>query len=542
MLFEKSKHNIKNQNRIILISLVVIYYFTYKLVIYTGGTKNVYPHFMYFPIILSAVYYGILGGILGGVLGGFLMGIIPVDVINNELQSIKTYSFRTIVFVIIGIFVAYLFKRLEKQYKKDPITSLPNRVALLERLSDDIKDNGSKFLAVIYIENIIEIFNIIGHSKTDLILNSISEYFNNIIKNKNVRIFNSHSLKFEFIIYETHRQLEKSLDTLEKYLQNTSLCIEDQYIFLRLKVGISEIVNKKNPEEIVNEAYKAVEFGLESDEKILFYHEAYSKNLLITNLISEIDRAIKNEELFLEYQPKLNLKNNTIEEVEALIRWKHPEKGIVPPNDFIPKLEKTDNIKKLTLWVINRCIKDIKIWDNMGINLNVSINITPRDLKDKNFSKNLIELFSESKIAYDRINLELTETDMVREMKDIIESLFHLREKGIKISIDDFGTGYSSLSYINSLPIDYVKIDRSFLKNLLDSNKREHLLKDTVQLLHNLDKIIVAEGVEDIETLNRIRELGCEEVQGYFISKPLKKEELENYINNFHLEHSLNFC
>jgi len=259
-------------------------------------------------------------------------------------------------------------------------------------------------------------------------------------------------------------------------------------------------------------------------------------------LISEIDRAIRNEELFLEYQPKLNLKSNSIEEVEALIRWKHPEKGIVPPNDFIPKLEKTDNIKKLTLWVINRCIRDIKIWDEMGINLSVSINVTPRDLRDKNFSKNLIKLFSDSGISYDRINLELTETDMVREMKDIVESLLLLREKGIKISIDDFGTGYSSLSYINSLPIDYVKIDRSFVRDLLDNSKKNHLLKDTVQLLHNLDKVIVAEGVEDAETLNKIREFGCEEVQGYFISRPLNKEDLEIYINNFLLEHSMSFC
>jgi len=332
------------------------------------------------------------------------------------------------------------------------------------------------------------------------------------------------------------------LDDFEEYLQRDSLCIEEQCIFLRLRVGVSEITNKKTPEEIVNEAYKAVEFGLDSDEKILFYHEAYSKNLITTYLISEIDRAIRNEELFLEYQPKLNLKSNSIEEVEALIRWKHPEKGIVPPNDFIPKLEKTDNIKKLTLWVINRCIRDIKIWDEMGINLSVSINVTPRDLRDKNFSKNLIKLFSDSGISYDRINLELTETDMVREMKDIVESLLLLREKGIKISIDDFGTGYSSLSYINSLPIDYVKIDRSFVRDLLDNSKKNHLLKDTVQLLHNLDKVIVAEGVEDAETLNKIREFGCEEVQGYFISRPLNKEDLEIYINNFLLEHSMSFC
>ncbi len=523
-----------------LLLLSVLYIFVYKVVLLTGGTKNVYPHLMYLPIILTALYYEITGGVVGGLLGGILLGIVPINTKTSELQNINTVSIRILSFVIIGGFVGYIIYILKKQYttlenlyRKDSVTNVPNRVALMEELAKVNKygKKESKILIVVYIENIIEIFNMLGHSNNEIALKSIAKHFYQFIEKNNIKMFNSHSLKFEFLLNDLEiNEVENWLEKLNRYLHEVPLYIEETQLSLRTIMGVSEIKPRKNAEKIIREAYEAVEFASNNNKDFYVYTPMLDKNLQTTYLASQMDNAVKNNELYIEYQPKLDLTNNSIEEVEALVRWLHPEKGIIPPNEFIPKLEKTDSIRILTTWVLKRVLTDIKDWESKGLNLKVSVNVTPRDLKDKNFADSLLSLIYDKKVECSKINLEITETDFIKEIDEVIETIIYLREKGIKISIDDFGTGYSSLSYINTLPIDYIKIDRSFVKDLLNNTKNNHLLKDTVQLLHNLDKIVVAEGVEDEETLNHLKKLGCEEIQGYYISKPLPKDKLEIFL------------
>lgn len=523
-----------------LLILFVLFILAYEIVLHTGGTKNVYPHLMYLPIILTALYYEIIGGILGGLLGGILLGIVPINTETSELQNINTVSIRILSFVIIGGFVGYIIYALKKQYKtlenlyrQDSITNVPNRTALMEELTSftENRKKENKILVVVYIENIIEIFNMLGHAKSETVLKSIANYFYQIVGEKNIKMFNSHSLKFEFLLNDLEiNEVENWLESFRRYLNEVPLSIEEYSLSLQTIMGVSEIKPRKKAEKIISEAYEAVEFARNDNKDFYIYTPMLDKNLQTTYLVSQINDAIKNNELFIEYQPKLGLTNNSIEEVEALVRWLHPEKGIIPPNEFIPKLEKTDSIRSLTSWVLKRVLTDLKDWESKGINLKVSVNVTPRDLKDKNFADSLLSLIYDEKVDCSKINLEITETDFIKEIDEVIDTIIYLREKGIKISIDDFGTGYSSLSYINTLPIDYIKIDRSFVKDLLNNTKNNHLLKDTVQLLHNLDKIVVAEGVEDEETLNHLRKLGCEEIQGYYISKPLPKDKLEIFL------------
>lgn len=474
--------------------------------------------------------------------GWLLLAVVPLKEATEktDIMLIFIIGCAVIIVVLVGVFATNIISVLKKQYKViedsyhyDNITALPNRISLINDL-EKYRIEREGYLVVIHIENIIEIFNMVGHSKSDIVLKSISEYLSRINNAKKIKAYNSHSLKFEFLLLDYNfESLKFWIKDFINSINNFSICIEDKGIFLKTTMGVSRLEGNKNGEITITEAYKALEFACDNFMEYYIYDNKLEKTFFTTFLVSQVNEAIKNNEFYLEYQPKLDLSNNVINEVEALIRWKHPEYGIIPPDEFIPKLEKTDTIKALTNWVLNRAMSDIKEWDKKGIKLNVAVNITPRDLKDKKFISQLYELIEKHEIDYERINLEITETDLIREMDNVFETINQLKEKGIRISIDDFGTGYSSLSYINALPIDCIKIDRSFVKDLLTNKKKNKLLQDTMALLHNLEKTVVAEGVEDLETLNYLHEMGCEEIQGYYVSRPLCKLKLEEFLKNY---------
>lgn len=251
-----------------------------------------------------------------------------------------------------------------------------------------------------------------------------------------------------------------------------------------------------------------------------------------TYLVSQIAESINSDEFFWEYQPKLNLATNKIYGVEALVRWNHRELGRIPPNDFIPILEKTDSIKLLTNWVLKTVIEDMVEWKSKGIDLVISVNVCPRDLEDDNFSLNLFNLLKKNNVEFEKIELEITETDLIKGIDKVSKVLKILKVRGIKVSIDDFGTGYSSLSYLNSLPVNEIKIDKSFIGFLVKDKGKKDLLKYIIELAHILNKFVIAEGVEDEETINLLKLLDCENVQGYFISKPISKENLTIFLKN----------
>lgn len=281
---------------------------------------------------------------------------------------------------------------------------------------------------------------------------------------------------------------------------------------------------------MINEAYQALDFAHESSSDYFVFNQNLNNNLATTFLLSQIEDAIENNDFYLEYQAKLNLKKNKIQEVEALVRWKHPSLGVIPPNEFIPKLEKTDSINKLTNWVIKKALEDIVCFEKEGIFLNVSVNVSPRDLAKDNFIANLFKELTKHNLTSNRINLEITETDLIKDMSLVVKNLNLLKLRGVKISMDDFGSGYSSLSYISLLPLDYIKIDKSLIRNIFKNKKNRDLLKNTIEMLHTLKKIVVAEGIEDLETLEYLKELNCELVQGFYISKPISRKDFEIFI------------
>ena len=244
-------------------------------------------------------------------------------------------------------------------------------------------------------------------------------------------------------------------------------------------------------------------------------------------LYNDLFGALENQELFLLYQPKINTKDNTLAGVEVLIRWDHPERGIIPPNIFIKIAEDNEIILRITRWMLEESFKKLRQWHNLGWkNLFIAANITAKDLHDKYFIKDLFDLLKEYHLTPDVLELELTERIMVNESKENIQKIKSLHDVGIKIAIDDFGTGYSTFNYLRSYQVNAIKIDKSFIDEIETSPKTAKIVKAMTMMGHELGMKVVAEGVENKHQAQMLKKMNCDVLQGYYFDKPLTEEEL----------------
>ena len=251
------------------------------------------------------------------------------------------------------------------------------------------------------------------------------------------------------------------------------------------------------------------------------------------SLISELRRAIDERELVLHYQPKLELRSGQVASVEALVRWHHPTRGLVGPNEFIDVVQETSLIKPLTLYVIDEALRQCRAWAAEGHPLAVAVNVSTRNLIDLDFPDQVAALLARWDVGPQQLELEITESAIVADMFRMRGVLERLGAMGLRISVDDFGTGYTSLGYLRRLPISELKIDRSFVSHMATSEEDAVIVRSTIDLGRNLGLGVVAEGVEDPEVLQRLRELGCDVAQGYLMSRPIPADELTAWLTEF---------
>jgi EAL domain-containing protein (putative c-di-GMP-specific phosphodiesterase class I) len=234
--------------------------------------------------------------------------------------------------------------------------------------------------------------------------------------------------------------------------------------------------------------------------------------------------------LSLYYQPKLNLRSGASDSVEALVRWAHPERGLVSPIEFIPFAEQTGYIKVVTRWVIERALRQCGEWRSRGIDVKVSVNISARDLMNPELPGIVSGMIARYEVPTALFSMEITESGIMEDPVRAEKTLQQLHQLGIRLSIDDFGTGYSSLAYIRKLPVQEIKIDRSFVRSMVEVNDDALIVRSTIELGHNMGLTVLAEGVEDHATLMLLTRLGCDEAQGYFIAKPLPPADYETWL------------
>jgi diguanylate cyclase (GGDEF)-like protein len=250
------------------------------------------------------------------------------------------------------------------------------------------------------------------------------------------------------------------------------------------------------------------------------------------SLLGELRQAVEQDELTLVYQPKLALSGAPERAAEALLRWKHPQRGLIAPEKFVPFAEQTGYIKAITHWVLDGAFRQCAEWRDRGLEIGISVNISARDLHTADFVSGVTDLLQRHTVDATRICLEVTESAVMEDPSHALEVLHRLHEIGFQLAIDDFGTGYSSLAYLKRLPVDELKIDKSFVKGLVGDGDDAAIVRATIDLAHVMGLSVTAEGVEDEAVLKALRRLGCDRAQGYVISPPLKSEELEDWFRN----------
>ena len=243
-------------------------------------------------------------------------------------------------------------------------------------------------------------------------------------------------------------------------------------------------------------------------------------------LVRELGRAIDDGGLRLDYQPKVNLRTGEVNSVEALMRWEHPRKGLLSPAEFLPVVAKSDLIGPLTIHLLDQGMRDCSAWRAQGMAAGVDLNLAAANVLDPLLPGEVQRLLEKWKLPASALGLELTESAVAADLNGALAVLRHLADMGVRLAIDDFGTGYSSLSVLRDLPIRELKIDRSFISGLINSSADERLVRSTIGLAHDFDVIAVAEGVEDEATLIRLAEMGCDQAQGYYFSRPVGLEAL----------------
>ncbi len=413
----------------------------------------------------------------------------------------------------------------------DGLTGLPNRNRLLQVLHNWTFESGVCFSTIkLCIRRINEINCSLGHDIGDKVIQTVGEHLRQMTSGEVL----FHLGGSEFVLLYRHTQdidLAEELDTLLATLEP-----EFQYqgisLYIELQVGaVIFPLHAREASTLLQKASVAMHHAQKMEHAFQLYNAVLtSDNVKYLQLINDLKNAIDSGQLVLHYQPKMSLSSDEIHHVEALVRWTHPQQGMIPPDHFIAIAEQTGLINDLTQWVLQEAVQQYQRWLAVGLKLSIAVNVSYRNLLDKHFYDLVMSILAKSGTPSEALSLEMTERAVVDDMEAVTAVLSRFKDANIKISIDDFGTGYSSLIQLKNLPVSELKIDKSFVLNLLDGQTNQVIVRSSIELAHNLGMQVVAEGVEDGATLRWLRRNGCDLVQGYYISRPQTAEKLQQWL------------
>ena len=418
---------------------------------------------------------------------------------------------------------------------EDHLTGLPNRAMFHDRLTQALllatRKGQPVSVMMLDLDRFKYVNDTLGHPVGDLVLKEVALRLRGLLRESDTvaRLGGD-----EFAILLLSGEPERTSTVARKILHSleSPIVAEGQPIDIGTSIGIvyfpehGEDANLLlRRADIAMYAAKRAKSGFATYDMQLEEHRQDHLTLL-----GELRRAIDQDELALYYQPKFNLTKNAVTGMEALIRWQHPTRGTVSPADFIPFAEQTGNIRMITRWVINSAIAQCGAWQAAGHPLKISINISARDLLDKELVPFVAAKLREFDVAPELICAELTESALMEEPAHARETLAQLHALGLKLSIDDYGTGYSSLAYIKDLSLDELKIDRAFVSGMSNDAQSAAIVHSTIELGHRLGMIVVAEGVESDLDLNALRQFRCDYAQGYHVGRPMPAVEVMTWL------------
>jgi diguanylate cyclase (GGDEF)-like protein/PAS domain S-box-containing protein len=424
---------------------------------------------------------------------------------------------------------------LRHQAQHDALTGLPNRIVLQDRLQQAIlqseREGTSVALLLLDLDRFKEINDTFGHQYGDRLVQQIGPRLGSILRASDVvaRLGGD-----EFAVLLTGVDTAAAAALAQQLLQllNEPFMLEEHQVEVGASIGIAASpVHGTDAENLLRRADVAMYVAKSTRSGLAVYsvdQDHHSAERLA--LLGELRQAINGDQLVLHYQPKVDFAGK-LTGVEALVRWQHPRRGLVQPDAFIELAEHAGLIKPLTRWVLDAALRQCRHWMDAGHRVPVAVNFSTQDLQDEDLPDALARLLAARGVPAALLRVEITEGAIMSEPARALAILGRLRQQGVGVSIDDFGTGYSSLAYLKRLPVDELKIDRSFVRNLATDEEDVAIVRSTIGLAHELGLQVIAEGVEDEATWCLLERFGCDLVQGYFVGRPVMATDIERWFD-----------
>jgi diguanylate cyclase (GGDEF)-like protein len=420
----------------------------------------------------------------------------------------------------------------------DPVTQLPNTIYLNKIVEDEVdksKKFGSCFCLIKFdVSNYKNLSYALGYQFGEKLLLAVADKLRNIFKDDAVvGKYNDHDYAI-LLPQVSMKSARVFADTVVEIFENP-LIISDLRIEIEVCLGIAEYPRHGNDAHSI---FQCADIAMHKSQKINSQVETYDKEYFKETtrkikLATELHSALATNDLSIVYQPKVNIDNNRVVGVEALMRWTHPKEGNISPEIFIEVAEQSRLIKEITIWVLNKTLKDYSQLAKILPNIQLSVNITAKDLTSDSFPEVVAGLLAAWRIPANVLILEITENALIIDTEQVLSIISRLNNVGVKFSIDDFGTGYSSLNYLKQLNVNELKIDKSFVMDMIENENNRIIVHAVTSLAHDLNLKVTAEGVESESIMSELKNYHCDIAQGYYLSKPLPLNEIIEWIIDY---------
>lgn len=418
-----------------------------------------------------------------------------------------------------------LLEQLQFLATHDTLTSLPNKVLLLDLLKDEMQAAAQEarglLVCNLHLERFFELCNVLGNEGSDKLVRHIAEHLELLAKGNGTL---ARTGRDEFVIVYRLSETALAPRVLQQFVDERQFSVREQgyTLYIEFTLGLAIFpLHADSPQRLLDKAEQAMLQARKSGQPWNVY-DAEQEQVFVRHhlLFGKLREALIKQHLRVHYQPQIDLRTGRVLGAEALTRWMDPDSGMIPPSVFIPVAEESGLIRQLTNWLVDECMRDCAAWRRQGLDLHVSINLSALNLLDPALMGVLQAGLAKTGLHAQYVNLEITESCFMASPERAMEVIGRMHDCGFKLSIDDFGTGYSSLSYMKNLPIDELKIDQSFVRNLLNNQGDQAIVSSTIELAHNLQLLVVAEGIENTATADWLCSRGCDIGQGYSFARP----------------------
>ena len=473
----------------------------------------------------------------------FLKIVLEAPASNLEM-IVATILFSGAVFVIMVVRLSLTSIRVSEHLAAlerhralhDELTELPNRVLVEERLDHGLKlakrhGNSLAFLLMDLVR-FKEINDSLGHFYGDYVLQEVAHRMGAVVRESDT-LARFGGDEFALVVLDTSPEQAVMISMKIADAIDQPFMIEGHSLKVGISIGIAMYPDHGADSDTLVQRADVAMYEAKRNEVIyaVFKHEQHRTTFNRLVLIGELRDAINNNDLFLCYQPKISIQDKALVGVEALARWQHPERGLIGPDDFVALVEQAGLCKPFTNLILDKALGQCAKWQQAGYHIPVSVNLSIKNLHDLDFPDDVDILLHKWQVKPEMLLLEITESSIVVDQERVVKVITELRKMGLQLSIDDFGTGYSSIVYLKKFPAQEIKIDKSFITDMLQNEDNAVIVKSTIEMVHNIGRKVVAEGVEDEDTMQFLVELGCDIIQGFHLCRPLPDNELQQWLD-----------